>query len=139
MQPRWLSIAVHWTQCQGAERLAACSLRIQPPSGALDRVRDAKRNRIERVMGPEVHCRRAAARSDKTAMSAAGFVQIAAIHRWRRVVHTAEVGTTLAKSVLATFAKPIGLFRSPMRRRSYGSACRRRATAMRMALSVARR
>jgi hypothetical protein len=38
MQPRWLSIAVHWTQCQGAERLAACSLWIQPPSGALDRV-----------------------------------------------------------------------------------------------------
>ena len=57
--------------------------------GTLDRRRYAKRNRIERMMGFLKQFRRVATRYDKTAKSFLSFVQLAAIHRWMRFVHTA--------------------------------------------------
>jgi transposase len=55
----------------------------------LDRRRYAKRNCIERMMGLLKQFRRVATRYDKTAESFLSFVQLAAIHRWMRFVHTA--------------------------------------------------
>jgi transposase len=63
------------------------SNRKQP--GTSDRVRYAKRNRIERMTGFAMQVRRVATRCDKTAASFLSCVQIAAIHRWMRFVHTA--------------------------------------------------
>jgi transposase len=63
------------------------SNRKQP--GTLDRARYAKRNRIERMIGFLKQFRRVATRYDKTSASFLCFVQIAAIHRWMRFVHTA--------------------------------------------------
>jgi transposase len=57
--------------------------------GTLDRRRYAKRNCIERTMGFSKQLRRVATRYDKTAESFLSFVQLAAIHRWMRFVHTA--------------------------------------------------
>ena len=57
--------------------------------GTLDRIRYAKRNCIERMMGFLKQFRRVATRYDKTAESFLSFVQLAAIHRWMRFVHTA--------------------------------------------------
>jgi transposase len=55
----------------------------------LDRRRYARRNYIERMMGFLKQFRRVATRYDKTAESFLSFVQLAAIHRWMRFVHTA--------------------------------------------------
>jgi transposase len=63
------------------------SNRKQP--GTLDPARYAKRNRIERMIGFLKQFRRVATRYDKTSASFLYFVQIAAIHRWMRFVHTA--------------------------------------------------
>jgi transposase len=63
------------------------SNRKQP--GTLDRIRYAKRNRIERMMGLLKQFRRVATCYGKTPASFLSFVQIAAIHRWMRFVHTA--------------------------------------------------
>jgi transposase len=63
------------------------SNRKQP--GTLDQARYAKRNRIERMIGFLKQFRRVATRYDKTSASFLCFVQIAAIHRWLRFVHTA--------------------------------------------------
>ena len=57
--------------------------------GQLDRPSYRHRNRIERVIGFLKHFRRLATRYDKTAASFLSFVQLAAIHRWTRFVHTA--------------------------------------------------
>jgi transposase len=57
--------------------------------GTLDRCRYARRNCIERMMGLLKQFRRVATRYDKTAESFLSFVQLAAIHRWMRFVHTA--------------------------------------------------
>ena len=57
--------------------------------GTLDRRRYARRNCIERMMGFLKQFRRIATRYDKTAESFLSFVQLAAIHRWMRFVHTA--------------------------------------------------
>jgi transposase len=57
--------------------------------GTLDRIRYAKRNRIERMIVLLKQFRRVAPRYDKTAASFLSFVQIAAIHRWMRFVYTA--------------------------------------------------
>jgi transposase len=57
--------------------------------GTLDRRRYARRNCIERMMGLLKQFRRVATRYDKTAESFLSFLQIAAIHRWMRFVHTA--------------------------------------------------
>ena len=56
--------------------------------GRLDRPLYALRNRIERAIGHLKQFRRVATRYDKTAGSFLSFVQIAAIHRWMRFVHT---------------------------------------------------
>ncbi|MFT6227586.1 MAG: transposase [Paracoccaceae bacterium] len=63
------------------------SNRKQP--GTLDRVRYAKRNRIERMMGLLKQFRRVATCYGKTPASFLSFVKIAAIHRWMRFVHAA--------------------------------------------------
>jgi transposase len=57
--------------------------------GTLDRRRYARRNCIERMMGFLKQFRRVVTRYDKTAESFLSFVQLAAIHRWMRFVHTA--------------------------------------------------
>jgi transposase len=57
--------------------------------GTLDSRRYARRNCIERMMGLLKQFRRVATRYDKTAESFLSFLQIAAIHRWMRFVHTA--------------------------------------------------
>jgi hypothetical protein len=58
--------------------------------GTLDRRRYAHRNFIEQMMRLLKHVRRVAMRYDKTAESFISFVQLAAIHRWMRFVHTAQ-------------------------------------------------
>jgi hypothetical protein len=65
--------------------------RKQP--GTLDRVRYARPNRIERMMGFATQFRRVATRKHKTVesfVSFVSFVQLAAIHRWMRFAHTAR-------------------------------------------------
>lgn len=57
--------------------------------GKLDRCRYARRNCIERMKGLLKQFRRVATRDDKTAESFLSFVQLAAIQRWMRFVHTA--------------------------------------------------
>jgi IS5 family transposase len=57
--------------------------------GLLDQSRYVLRNRIERMIGFMKHFRRLATRYDKTVGSFLSFVQLAAIHRWMRFVHTA--------------------------------------------------
>ncbi|MFT7391814.1 MAG: transposase, partial [Paracoccaceae bacterium] len=55
----------------------------------LDHRRFARRNCIERMMGFRSQFRRVATQYDKTAASFLSFVQLAAIHRWMRIVRTA--------------------------------------------------
>jgi transposase len=67
--------------------IAWTSNRKQPLT--LDRVRYAKRNRIERMKGPLKQFRRVATRYDKTAASVLSFIQNAAIYSTMRFVRTA--------------------------------------------------
>ena len=68
--------------------------------GTLDRRRYARRNCIERMMGFLKQLRRVATRYDKTAESFLSFVQLAAIHRWIRFVHTASLTSRTPRSTL---------------------------------------
>ncbi len=73
-----------------ARRAPQNPVEVQPQNPCmLDHRRYARRNCIERMMGLLKQFRRVAARYDKTAESFLSFVQLAAIHRWMRFVHTA--------------------------------------------------
>ena len=87
-----LPLALHLTPGQTVGIVSFVGEKLARPDLAKReqvRRRYAKRNCIERMMGFLKQFRRVATRYDKTAESFLSFVQLAAIHRWMRFVHTA--------------------------------------------------